>query len=198
MTEPEVKAALNSNRSFYLDQPTGMPDLHYLVAETEAESYVFTFINDKNVAFSVLHPLPPGQLPFLPQGQQPTVSVLRGLISKQTWAPAEVNKGDAWWFSDAAGAPVNNGSQCRPVIGDAWLPLGTVQGAHASEHPARSTDGLMKPALIAYPSDCGVSIHLNQMPAENEDSVVTSVRYQVLDIKAINAFLKTHPQSKEK
>lgn len=37
-------------------------------------------------------------------------------------------------------------------------------------------------------------IHLNETPAESEDSVVTTVRYQVLDIKAMNAFLQKHRQ----
>ena len=52
----------------------------------------------------------------------------------------------------------------------------------------------MKPSVTSYPSNCGVSIHLNQTSAESEDSVVTSVRYQVLDIKAINALLARHSQ----
>jgi hypothetical protein len=55
-------------------------------------------------------------------------------------------------------------------------------------------EGLMKPGITTYPSNCGVSIHLNQTPAESEESVVTSVRYQVLDIKAMNAFAAKHPQ----
>ena len=42
--------------------------------------------------------------------------------------------------------------------------------------------------------DYGASIHLNQTPAETEDSAVTSVRYQVLDIKAMNAFRAKHSQ----
>jgi hypothetical protein len=37
-----------------------------------------------------------------------------------------------------------------------------------------------------------VSIHLNQTPADSEDSVVTSVRYQVLDLKAMKAFVAKH------
>src|SRR5277367_2634983 len=104
MKDAEVKAALASNAPFYVDQPSAYPDMHYLVAETDSESYVFMFIDGKAAAFSVVHLLPPGQLPFLPPGQQPTVSILRGLIAKQTWAPAEINKGDTWWFSDATGA----------------------------------------------------------------------------------------------
>jgi hypothetical protein len=51
----------------------------------------------------------------------------------------------------------------------------------------------MKPSVSSYPSNCGVSIHLNQTPAESENSVVTAVRYQVLDIKAMNAFRAKHP-----
>lgn len=50
----------------------------------------------------------------------------------------------------------------------------------------------MKPSSSTYPANCGVSIHLTQTPAESEDSVVTSVRYLVLDFKAMNAFLANH------
>ncbi len=198
MSDTEVKAALASDNPFYADQPSTYADLRYLIAETEAESYVFTLINGKTAAFSVVHLLPPGQLTFLPQGQQPTVAILRGLIAKQTWALAEISKGDAWWFSDAAGVPVTNGSQCLPRSGNAWLPAGSIPSARPGEEPARSTEGLLKPAVTSYPSNCGVSIHLNQSPAESEESVVTSVRYQVLDVKAMNAFVTAHPQIKEK
>lgn len=194
MTQTEVRSALTSNAHFYANQASAYPDLHYLVAETEAESYVFTFIDDKVAAFSVVHLLPPGQLPFLPQGQRPTVSILRGLITKQTWTPAGINKGDTWWFSDAFGAPLVNAAQCRPESGEAWLPFVPAPDADPGEHTGKSTAGLMKPSYTLYPSNCGVSIHLNLTPAESDDSVVTSVRYQVLDIKAMNAFLATHRQ----
>jgi hypothetical protein len=194
MSETEVKTALTSNTPFYVNQASDYPDMHYLVAGTEMESYVFTMIEGKVAAFSVVHILPPGQLPFLPPGQQPTVSILRGLITKQTWTPAKIAKGETWWFSDAAGAPVSNGAQCRPESREAWLPFGPVPSAKLDEHTVKSTAGLMKPSSALYPSNCGVSIHLNLTPAESEDSVVTSVRYQVLDIKAMNAFLATHRQ----
>ncbi len=194
MSEIEVKAALASGTPFYFTQASQYQDLHYLVAEAEPESYAFTLIDDKVVAFSVVHFLPPGQLPFLPPGQQPTVSILRGLISKQTWAPAEINKGDTLWFSDASGAPLSSALQCRPESGEAWRPFGPVPGREQGEAPTTSTADLMKPSFAAYPSNCGVSIHLNQTPAESEDSIVTSVRYQVLDIKAMNAFLARHRQ----
>src|SRR5271165_6186379 len=194
MSETEVKAALASNAPFYVNQASDYPDMDYLVAETEMESYAFTVIDGKAAAFSVVHILPPGQLPFLPPGQQPTVTILRGLIRKQTWTPAEINKGDTWWFSDSTGAPLSDASKCRPKSGEAWLPFGPVPSAKPGESPAKSTEGLMKPSSASYPSNCGVSIHLNQTPAESEDSVVTSVRYQVLDIKAMNAFRAKHPQ----
>jgi hypothetical protein len=194
MKDDEVKAALASNAPFYVDQPSAYADMHYLIAETETESYVFMFINGKAAAFSVVHLLPPGQLPFLAPGQQATVSILRGLIAKQTWAPAEIKKGDTWWFSDAAGAPLSDASQCRPASGEAWVPAGLIPSAKPGEGPAKSTEGLMKPSVTSYPSNCGVSIHLNQAPADSEDSVVTSVRYQVLDIKVMNAFRAKHPQ----
>jgi hypothetical protein len=141
-----------------------------------------------------VHILPTGQLPFLAPGQQPTVAVLRGLITKQTWTPAEISKGDAFWFSDASGAPLSDAAQCRPLSGEAWLPFGPVAHENQSDLPAKSTEDLMKPSTSAYGADCGVSIHLNQTPAESEDSVVTSVRYQVLDIRAMNAFLAKHRQ----
>lgn len=198
MNAAEVKAALASDAPLYVDQPSVYADMQYLVAETEAESYVFTFIDGKTAAFSVVHLLPPGQLPFLPPGQQPTVSILRGLIAKQTWAPAEIDKGDAWWFSDAMGVPLTNGSQCRPASGDAWLPAGPITSIKSGEGSPRSIEGLLKPSVVPYPSNCGVSVHLNQTPAESEESVVTSVRYQVLDIKAMNAFVTRHPQRQEK
>jgi len=194
MSESDVKTALTSTAPFYVNQASDYRDMYYLVAEAETESYAFTMIDGKAAAFSVVHILPPGQLPFLPPGQQPTVTILRGLISKQTWTPAEINKGDTWWFSDTTGAPFANASQCAPESGEAWLPFGPVPSAKPAESPAKSTEGLMKPSSASYPSNCGVSIHLNQTPAESEDSVVTSVRYQVLDIRAMNAFRAKHPQ----
>ncbi len=114
MSEAHVKTALTPTAPSYTSQASDYSDLHYLVAETERESYVFTLIDGKVVGFSAVHILPPGQLPFLSPGQQPTVSILRGLITKQTWAPAAINKGDTWWFSDTAGAPLLEASQCTP------------------------------------------------------------------------------------
>ena len=81
MNEADVKTALASNSPVYVNQPSASPDLHYLVAEAETESYAFTFIDDHVAAFSVVHILPPGQQPFLPSGQEPTVSTLRNLIT---------------------------------------------------------------------------------------------------------------------
>lgn len=192
MSEAEVRTALAANAPVYVSLPSDSTDLSYLVAETEAESYAFTWIEGRLEAFSVVHILPPGQQPFLPAGQRPTVSILRGLISKQTRTPAEIRKGDTWWFSDISGAPLADASRCRPQLGVAWLPLGPVVAAQSGAPAPESTAGLMKPSLVAYPSHCGVSIHLNQTPAESEDSVVTAVRYQVLDIKALNAYLAKH------
>ena len=194
MTETEVKTALASNAPFYVNRASDYPDMHYLVAETEAESYVFTFIDDEAAGFSVVHALPPGQLPFLPPGKQPTVSVLRGLITKQTWAPAKINKGDTWWFSDASGVPLSDDIQCKPRSGEPWLPFGPGTSTNPGERAVKSTEGLMKPSVTSYPLNCGVSIHLNLTPAESEKSVVTSVRYQVLDITAMNAFRAKHQQ----
>src|SRR5271157_4565145 len=138
MSEAEVKTALVSSAPFYINQPSDYPDMHYLVAEDETESYASTLIDGKVAAFSVVHILPPGQLPFLPPGQQPTVSILRGLITKQLWAPAEINKGDTWWFSDASGAPLSNALQCRPDSSEAWLAFGPVASASPGERPAKS------------------------------------------------------------
>ena len=116
MSEEEVKTALDSSAPFYVNQASDYPDMHYLVAETEMESHVLTLIDDKVVAFSVTHILPPGQLPFLPPGQQPTVSILRGLITKQTWNPSQINKGDTLWLSDASGAPLSNALQSQARV----------------------------------------------------------------------------------
>ncbi|WP_348263343.1 hypothetical protein P8935_02040 [Telmatobacter sp. DSM 110680] len=192
MSDNEVKTALSSTAPLYIDLASDYPDMYYLVAETEMESYAFTLIDGKVVGFSVVHILPPGQLPFLPSGQQPTVSILRDLITKQTWTPAEINKGDSLWFSDATGAPLSNPSQCRPESSKAWLPFGLVPSAKPGDTPAKSIEGLMKPLITSYPSKCGVSIHLNQQPGGDENSVVKSVRYQVLNIKAINDFHAKH------
>jgi hypothetical protein len=155
MSETEVKTALASNAPFYVNQASDYSEMHYLVAETKAESYAFTMISNKVVGFSVMHILPPGQLPFLPPGQQPTVSVLRALITKQTWPPAEINKGDTWWFSDTTGAHLSDASLWRPESGEAWLPLGPVPGPNPGKPPAKSTEGLMKPSSSPYPSNCG-------------------------------------------
>jgi hypothetical protein len=194
MNEAEVKSALASRAPFYFNKASDYSDMHYLVAESEAESFAFTLVDGKVAAFSVVHFLPPGQLPFLPPGQQPTVSTLRTLITKQTWAPSEIHKGDTLWLSDATGAPLFNASQCTPESGVAWVPFGSVPGAKPGEPPVKSTADLMKPSSSLYPSNCGVSIHLSQTPADSEDSVVTTVRYQVLDIKVMNAFLAKHRQ----
>src|SRR5271168_4650565 len=59
MSETEVKTALTSTAPFYVDQASDYPDMHYLVAETEMESYAFTLIEGKVAAFSVMHILPP-------------------------------------------------------------------------------------------------------------------------------------------
>ena len=194
MSETEVKTALTANAPLYAHQASGYAEMHYLVAFTEAESWAFTVIDEKVAAFSVVHTLPSGQLPFLPPGQKPTVSVLRSLITKQTWTPAEINKGDTLWLSDASGAPLSNALQCRPLSGEAWLPFGPITRDNTGAILAQFTEGLMKPSSRSYSTDCGVSIHLHQTPSESEDSVVTSVRYQVLDIKAMNAFLAKHRQ----
>jgi hypothetical protein len=92
MTETEVKTALAPNAPFYVNQASGYREMNFLVAETDAEAYVFTFIDAKGPAFSVVHILPPGQMPFLPSGQQPTVSILRDLITKQTWTPPKSSR----------------------------------------------------------------------------------------------------------
>jgi NAD(P)-dependent dehydrogenase (short-subunit alcohol dehydrogenase family) len=84
------------------------------------------------------------------------------------------------------------GDLTQPESGVAWLPFGPVPGAKAGASQVKSAMDLLKPSSALYPSNCGVSIHLNETPAESDDSVVTSVRYQVLDIKGMNAFLARH------
>lgn len=91
-----MKTALASRAPVYANQASNYPAMHDLFAWTETESYAFTIVEDKVAAFSVVHHLPLGQLPFLPPGQKPTMSILRGLITKQTWMPAEIDKGDTW------------------------------------------------------------------------------------------------------
>jgi hypothetical protein len=106
-----------------VNQASGSPDLHYLVAEAEGESFAFTFIDGRVAAFSLMHILPPGQQPFLPSGQEPTVNTLRNLVIRQTWTPAEIKKGDTLWMSDASGEPLSDTLKCVPKSGNGWLPL---------------------------------------------------------------------------
>lgn len=184
MSEAEVKAALESSSPRYLNQPSTIPALHYLVAETEAESFAFTFMDGHVAAFSLMHFISPGQQTFLPAGQQPSVKILRELVVGQTWTPATIQKGNTYWGSDAAGAPLTGASACTPKAGEAWLPFGRVSGA-----TSKATAGLMKPSLAPYPANCGVTIRLNETPAASESDRVTEVRIQVLDVKAVNEFV---------
>jgi hypothetical protein len=194
MSEDEVKAALVSSAPSYHPQASGFAELSYLVVETSGELYAFTFIEGHVAAFSLMHILPPGQQTFLPPGQEPTVSTLRNLVIKRTWAPAAIRKGDTLWLSDATGTPISDASQCNPKSGEEWLPFGPVQSSKPGQSAPKSTEGLMKPSLASYPSSCGVSIHLKLTPSENENDRVSTVRIQVLDMKAMNAFLAKHPQ----
>lgn len=43
MTETEVREALGEISTHYIGQPSNLSEVHYLVAETEAESFAFTF-----------------------------------------------------------------------------------------------------------------------------------------------------------
>jgi hypothetical protein len=194
MNESEVKAALAPSAPYYVNQGSDSPDLHYLVAESEAESFAFTFIDGRVAAFSLMHILPPGQQPFLPPGQEPTVSTLRNLVIKQTWTPAEIKKGDTVWLSDATGAFLSDALQCAPKLGKGWLPFGPIPDSKAGDPPAKSMVGLMKPALVSYSSSCGVSVHLNEAPAVSENDRVTSGQIQVLNFNAMNAFVAKHQQ----
>jgi len=74
MNEAEVKTALAKSPLTYVSQPSEVADLNYLVAESEEESFAFMFIDGRVAAFALSHILPPGQQPFLPQGQEPTVA----------------------------------------------------------------------------------------------------------------------------
>lgn len=194
MSESEVKAALASSAFRYSMQASASSDLYYLVARSAAESFAFTFIDGRVAAFSLVHILPPGQQPFLPPGQEPTVATLRTLVIKQTWKPAEINKGDTLWLRDTAGLPIADAAQCTPASGAPWLPFEPLPGSKPGEPPERSTVGLMKPAVASYPADCGVSIHLQQEPAASESDRVTTVRIQALDIAEVREFIARHPQ----
>ncbi len=192
MSEAALKAALSSSSPFYIERSSEYAGLRYLVAETEMESFAFMLLDGRVAAFSLMHILPPGQQPFLPRGQEPTVRTLRSLVIKQTWTPAQISEGDTLWLSDSSGEPLSNPRQCAPASGESWVDFGSVPAATAGSPPTKSTAGLMKPALVSYPSGCGVSVHLSETPAASEDDVVTSVRIQVLDIKALNGFLGKH------
>ena len=194
MNEADVKTALASHSPFYADQDSNTEGLHYLVAESEEESFALTFIDGKLAGFSTMHLLPPGQQAFLPAGQDPTVNTLRNLLIKRTWTPAMINKGDSFWLSDAAGKPISNPSKCDPKLGMAWLPYGPIAASTPGQTPPKSTTGLMKPVISLYPSGCGISIRLNMMPAGSENDRVNTVRIQVLDIKAINEFASKQAQ----
>jgi hypothetical protein len=61
-------------------------------------------------------------------------------------------------------------------------------------HRQNRSEGLMKPQLVSYDQGCGVSIHLRETPGETEDTKVSSVQIQVLDIKAINQFVEKSPK----
>lgn len=183
MTEAEVKEALAPSTPHYIDQ-TSTPKLRSLVAETAEESFAFTFIEGHVAAYSLMHVLPAGQQPFLAPGQEPTVKVLRDLVIGQTWKPASVDKGDTSWFSDAAGSPLLDATTCMPQSSQAWQPLGTVKGA-----TMKTTEGLMRPSLVKYPANCGVTIHLHEAPAANDNDRVSAVQIQVLDTRVLNQFL---------
>lgn len=194
MSEAEVKTALVSSAPSYHPQASKFADLSYLIANTEDEQYAFTMIDGHVAAFSLVHILPPGQQPFLPPGQQPTVSTLRNLIIQRTWVPAAINKGGTIWLSNSSGAPLSDATQCNPKSGDDWLPFGPMQNSKPGETAPKFTEGLMKPSLASYPASCGVSIHLRMTPSESENERVSAVHIQVLDMKAMNAFLAKHPQ----
>lgn len=195
MTEAEVRQALASNSPVYMQQASEFSDLYYLIAETDAESFAFTIIEGRVAAFSLTHILPPGQQSFLPQGQDPTVSTLRNLISKRTWEPAEIRRGDTLWLSNAAGMPTSDAAQCRQKHGEEWMPMGTIAASGPGREVPKSTAGLMKPSLVSYPSACAMSIHLKMTPDESDSDRVSIVHMQVLDMRMMNAFLTKHPDS---
>ena len=112
------------------------------------------------------------------------MKVLRDLITGQTWKPVSIHEGDTLWASDALGAPSTNPQTCRRASGKTWVPFGILAGAKQE-----TTAGLVKPAMVASPANCGVSIHLNEAPAKSENDRVTSVSIQVLDAKVWNEFV---------
>ncbi len=189
MDESEVRAALAPSSPHYIPQRSASSALRYLLAESTEESFAFTFIDGKVAAFSLVHLLPPGQQPYLPVGTQPTVKVLRDLVIKQTWLPADVKGGETIWLSDSTGAPLATVAKCTLASGPAWVPY---EGAQDGTLRA-SERGLKKPSLASYPAGCGVSIHLSESPAASEDDRVTTVEIKVLDIKAMNHFLAKRP-----
>jgi hypothetical protein len=194
MNEAEVKTALASSTPSYHPHGSKFADLSYLIANTEGEQYAFTMIDGRVAAFSLMHILPPGQQPFLPPGQEPTVSTLRNLIIQRTWTPTAIHKGNTFWISNSTGAPLSDATQCNLKSGEDWLPFSPMQTSKPDDSAPKSTEGLMKPSLASYPASCGVSIHLRMTPSESENDRVSTVRIQVLDMKAMNAFLAKHSQ----
>jgi hypothetical protein len=142
MTEAELKQVLDGASPHYTDRTSSFAGKRSMLAVTEEESYLFTFANDKVVAFSLVHLLPAGQQPFLPAGQEPTLKALRDLVIMQTWTPASVNAGDTFWLSDAHGAPLSTLGTCAPTVSAAWKPS---VAQKSGETP--STVGLMEPVV---------------------------------------------------
>lgn len=184
MAEVDVRNALGPSSPRYIESPSSASGLRYLIAETAEESFAFTFIDGHVAAFSLMHLLPAGQQSFLPPGQQPSVKILRELVVGQTWTPAAIKRGDTYWSSDAQGIPIVGNVACAPKSGEAWLPFGA-----APDATSKATEGLMKPALVSYPANCGATIHLKESPSGSENDRVTEVQIQVLDVKAINEFV---------
>ncbi len=70
MTEADVREALAPAGMEYVQQASSYPELQYLVAAKADESYAFTFLDGRVVAYSIVH--------ILPAANQPAVKTAGG------------------------------------------------------------------------------------------------------------------------
>ena len=182
MNEAEVKEALAPSGQTFLELDSSSPQLRYLVAAKADESYAFTLVDGKVAAYSIVH--------MLPEDKQPTVKAIRDSITRQTWAPVRAAGTETFWVSHADGTPGSDCAQCSPAPAGSWMALEAGAASKLASYPSAS--GLLRPALVPYPSGCGVSIHMTEQSAGGDADPVSSVSLQVLDLKVISAYVQQH------
>ncbi len=186
MTEAEVRGALAPAGMTYVQQASSYPELRYLIAAKDEESYAFSLLDGRVAAYSVLH--------ILPTVNPPTVKAVRNSITKQTWAPVRASGRDTYWLSDADGAPVADEARCSPAPAGGWVAY-DASGLSSTVSAYRSIGGVMKPSVMQYPAGCGVSIHMDEESAGGDRDPVSSVSLQVLNLRAMSVFAAKHPES---